>query len=291
MNRISGIGKVVLRLSPALAAVALVLLVAVRQFEVLDRKVIFFPESEITRTPSHVGLYFQDVSFAASDGTRLHGWFVPGRGDDTLLWFHGNAGNIGHRSDFLMLFNRHIDANIFIFDYRGYGRSEGKPSERGMYSDAEAALEYLRSRGDVDMDRLILFGRSLGCAVAVEMATRHPYKAVILESPFTSLEAIAKIARPKPFAFLPLHKVVMWLLQSRFDSLSKIHGVQGPLLILHGANDDIIAIDMARELFEAAVDPKVFYEIAGAGHNDTYLIGGEDYFAVLREFIENRSED
>ena len=270
--------------------VAIASAIVLRQAEVFDRKVIFFPDSEITRTPSHVGLHFQDVHFTASDGTRLHGWFIPGQGvgrsEDTLLWFHGNAGNIGHRSDFLALFNRHIDANIFIFDYRGYGRSEGSPSERGMYMDGEAAIEYLRSRGDVDMDRLILFGRSLGCAVAVEMATRHQSKSVILESPFTSIEAIAKIARPAPFAFLPLHKVVMWLLQSRFDSLSKMQGVQNRLLILHGSNDDIIAIDMARELFEAAGEPKVFYEIAGAGHNDTYLMGGEDYFAVLREFIE-----
>lgn len=286
MNRIKRISKTTWLLAVALAALVLVVAVAVRQSEVLDRRVIFFPTKEMVHTPSDMGLYYHDVWLTAEDGTKLHGWFVPGHGDYTLLWFHGNAGNISYRVDNLLLFNKRLGLNTLIFDYRGYGRSEGKPSEQGMYMDAEAAIEYLRSAYNIDDDKLIFFGRSLGCAVAVEMATRHQVKGVILESPFTSIEAIARLARPKPFSFLPLHYMVLWLLQSRFDSLSKMDIIQIPALILHGSDDDIIGIDMAQELFAAANEPKRFYTIEGAGHNDTYLTGGEGYFETLREFIE-----
>ncbi len=274
-------------LLPILASLVLVVAVAVRQSSLLDRKVIFFPTKQMGHTPSDMGLYYHDVWLTAEDGTKLHGWFVPGHGDYTMLWFHGNAGNISHRVDNLLLFNRRLGVSTLIFDYRGYGRSEGTPSEMGMYMDAEAAYEYLRSRYNIDDNKLILFGRSLGCAVAVEMATRHQTKGVILESPFTSIEAIARIARPKPFSFLPLHYMVLWLLQSRFDSLSKMGSIQTPLMILHGSEDSIISIDMAQELFDAASEPKRFYAIEGAGHNDTYLTGGEGYFEALREFIED----
>ena len=262
---------------------------AARQSEMFDRQFIFFPTKEMAYKPSDMGLYYHDVWLTAEDGTRLHGWFVPGEGEVTLLWFHGNAGNISHRVDNLLLFNRRLGVSTLIFDYRGYGRSEGKPSEKGMYMDAEAAIEYLRSNYNVKDDRLIFFGRSLGCAVAVEMATRHQTKGVILESPFTSIEAIARLARPKPLSFLPLHYTVLWLLQSRFDSLSKMGSIRTPLMILHGSEDDIISIDMSHELFDAASEPKQFYTIEGAGHNDTYLTGGEGYFEALREFIDNPS--
>ena len=277
-----------LLLACALSVVAAIILV-VRQFGLFDSKVLFFPIKEFAHTPSDMGLYYHDVWLTATDGTKLHGWYVPGTSGYTLLWFHGNAGNISHRVDNMLLFNKRLGVNTLIIDYRGYGRSEGKPSEQGMYLDAEAALEYLRDRYHVDDDRLIFFGRSLGCAVAVEMATRHKVRGVILESPFTSIEAIAKIARPKPFAFLPLHHIVMWMLKSRFDSLSKIGDIEMPLLILHGREDDIIAIDMAEELYDAANDPKQFYTIEKAGHNDTYLTGGEGYFEALREFMDDPS--
>ena len=272
-------------LIPVLAVASAIVL---RQTEVVDRKVIFFPSREMIHTPSDMGLYYHDVWLTAQDGTKLHGWFVPGTSDYTMIWFHGNAGNISYRVDNLLLFNRRLGISTLIIDYRGYGRSEGMPSERGMYLDAEAALEYLRSSAyNVQDDKLIFFGRSLGCAIAVEMATRYKPRAVILESPFTSIEAIAKIARPKPLSFLPLHHTVMWLLKSRFNSLAKMDDIQSPLLILHGSDDDIIGIDMARELFAAAAEPKRFYEIQGAGHNDTYLTGGEGYFDALREFIDS----
>lgn len=250
----------------------------------LDSQLIFFPDRNVSRTPADVGIRYEDAWFAAADGAQLHGWFVPAAGGesaDTLLWFHGNAGNIGDRIDNLLLISRRLGVSVFIFDYRGYGRSGGKPSERGLYADGEAALAYLRERGDVDMSRLTLFGRSLGCAVAVELATRHPVKTIILESPFTSIDAMARRMRGGLAALVP----TSWVVRSKFDSLSKIANVHSPVMLLHGDMDDIVPIEMGHELFAAANDPKRFYPIRGAGHNDTVFVGGDAYFAALKEFI------
>lgn len=254
-----------------------------------DRQFVFFPSKEITGTPADVGLHFEDVYFRAEDGTRLHGWFVPGRSDDTLVWFHGNAANISNRVYNILLLNRNLGLNVFIFDYRGYGRSEGKPSEKGMYMDAEGALEYLRSRDDIDTEKLILFGRSLGGAVAVDLATRHRtgnyVRGVIMESSFTSVKAMSRYMRPAFAFFLPTHLLV----KSRFDSLSKIGRIQSPVMIVHGDRDDTVPIHMGRELFDAANEPKRFYTVKGASHDDTPIVGGKAYFAALREFIDNPS--
>lgn len=253
-----------------------------RQTNLLDRYFVYFPEREISLTPGNVGLVYEDVFISTSDGVRLHGWFVPGKSDLTLLWFHGNAGNISRRVDNIALLHEHLGANIFIIDYRGYGRSEGSPSEQGLYLDAEAAIEYLRSREDVKDDRLVLFGRSLGGAVAVEMATRHEVYALVVESTFTSVQAMAKSAHPVLSRFFPIGAVV----RSKYDSLSKIKEVGSPILVIHGDRDEIVPYNMGQELYDAANEPKTFYSIEGSGHNDTYLVGGSAYFDTLRRFLE-----
>ena len=265
----------------AALALSFALTFALRESRMLDKQIIFFPDKDITQTPADVGLPYEDISFTAADGTRLHGWFAPGAGADTLLWFHGNAGNISYRVQNILILNRRLRVNVFIFDYRGYGHSEGSPSERGLYADADAALTYLQSRPDVDPNRIILFGRSLGCAVAVETAMRRPVKAVILEAPFTSIAGMARSTGPIT-GLVPIH----WLIKSKFDSLSKIASVQSPLMILHGDQDDTVPIAMARALYAAANAPKRFHSIPGATHNDTYLIGGDAYFAALQDFIQ-----
>jgi fermentation-respiration switch protein FrsA (DUF1100 family) len=168
--------------------------------------------------------------------------------------------------------------NVFILDYRGFGRSGGAPSESGVYLDAEAALTYLRSRSDVDQSRLVLFGQSIGSAVAVEAAARSGPYAVILEAPFTSVPAMAR----RVYWFIP---GISLLAPNKYDSLSRIRDVHAPVMVLHGDRDEIVPIDMGRELFEAANPPKRFHIIAGAGHNDTYLVGGQGYYDALASFV------
>ncbi len=248
----------------------------------MDRMFIFFPSRDLTSGPADAGLEFEDVLFDTSDGVSLHGWFVPGRADTALLWFHGNAGNVSHRVQNILMLHHRLGTGIFIFDYRGYGRSGGSPSEDGLYRDGEAAIAYLEQRRGIDpKNQVALFGRSLGCAVAVEMAARHETRALILESPFTSIRAMAKRSNPLLSAILPTGVVV----RSKFDSLSKIHRVRAPLMVLHGDRDDVVPLTMGQELWEAARVPKTFFTVEGAGHDDVYLVGGEPYFDALARFI------
>jgi fermentation-respiration switch protein FrsA (DUF1100 family) len=271
------VSRLLLFLVLLLALATALLFIGVRS-GVIERSFIYFPDSELIGDPADFGLPFDDVSFTADDGVRLHGWFVPGEGDVTWIWFHGNAGNISHRLDNLRLLHDEVGVGVFLFDYRGYGRSEGSPSEEGTYRDAEAALAYVLSRPDVEPQRIVYFGRSLGAGVAVELATRRPPFAIILESPVPS---IAELARYH-YRFLP----VGGLLRTKYDSLSKIGSVRVPLLVLHGDEDEVVPFEGGRKLFEAASEPKRFYTIEGAGHNDAYVVGGREYFSVLREFLE-----
>ena len=270
----------VLKRIATVLAVLIILGAVARYTNLLDRMFIFFPDSNLVETPGDRGLDFEEVFFEASDGVKLHGWFVPGVNDITWIWFHGNAGNISHRVDNLVALHRRLGVNIFIFDYRGYGRSKGSISEQGAYRDAKSALDYVHSRTDLDDRRIVLFGRSMGCAVAVEMASRTKPYAVILESPFTSVQAMAKRVYP----FFP---GIGLLARTKLDSLAKIGDVKSPIMILHGDRDDIVPISMGKELFEAANPPKRFYTIEGAGHNDTYAVGGTAYYEALASFLDD----
>ncbi len=270
---------VLLRRAALVLTAVVVVGALLRCTHVVDRSFIYFPSREIEATPGDVGLDFEDVRFKASDGVVLHGWFVPGGGDATLVWFHGNGGNIGHRVGNIRELVVRLGVSIFIFDYRGYGRSEGSPYEEGTYLDAESAITYVRSREDVDPEKTIYFGRSLGCAVAAGMAIKYPPRALICESGFTSVRAITKSVYP----FLP---GLQLLVTTKYDTLSKIERVNAPVMVLHGDRDEIVPFSMSRELFDAAKGPKRFYTIEGAGHNDTYYVGGPAYFEALREFVD-----
>jgi len=245
----------------------------------MEEKFIFHPSDKIDHTPRDLGLAFDDIYFTTSDGVRLNGWFVPYPGaQTTLLWFHGNAGNISHRLENIKLLHDKVKINVWIFDYRGYGRSEGKISEEGTYRDGEAALRYLRNRKDVDPKGIVFFGRSLGAAVAVDLATREECSALILETPFASIREMARAV----FPFLPLGP----LLRTRYDAVEKIRKVKAPVLVLHGDRDEVVPFEQGKKVFEAAPSPKEFYTIRGAHHNDTYIVGGDAYFAVLKDFID-----
>ena len=269
-----------------LTAVVIGLSMVMRQMSILDQLMVYFPERGMYATPESVGLSYEDVSLVTADGARLHGWHVPGESEVTLLWFHGNAGNISHRIDNILLLNHRLGLGVFIFDYRGYGKSEGRPSEAGLYSDAEAAIDYLTSDLGLDLGRdVVFYGRSLGVSVAVEMATRHRVRGVVLESGFTSVRDMARQVIPRMLAALMLP-----LFDARYDTISKIGRIESPVMVIHGTLDDTIPYEMAEKLYAAAPDPKLLHTIHGASHNDTYLVGGEAYLQALGEFIEDTSE-
>ena len=239
---------------------------------------IFFPDPNLVGTPAEMSLDFEDIWFDANDGVRLHGWMVPAESSSALLLFcHGNAGNISHRVDNIRrLYD--IGLSVFIFDYRGYGLSQGRISETGFYLDAEAAYEVARKRADSEGLKLVIFGRSLGGVAAVHLASRRPCSGIILESTFTHMAAMAQEHFPLP--------VPQGLLRDRLNSLDKIGQVTAPVLFFHGDSDDIVPLRLGRELYEATNAPKEFITLAGAGHNDTYFVGGQDYFTKFKEFID-----
>jgi uncharacterized protein len=239
-----------------------------------EDRFIYFPSRELLATPRKWQIPFEEVWFGPEAG--LHGWYVPGPSPVTFLWFHGNAGNISHRMEWLQQLRSRLGVNVFIFDYQGYGLSRGYPSEENTYRDARAALDYLRTRGDVEVDRIVYYGKSLGGAVAVQLASEEPPYRLVLNAPFASILDMARVHYP----FLPLGP----LLRTRYASIDKIGEVRAPVLIVHGEADEIVPLAQARQLYEAAPQPKRLLVVEGAGHNDLLPKGGLRYLDVLGEF-------
>ena len=238
---------------------------------------VFHPQTHLDMLPDQLGLTYDSVSFEAKDGTKLHGWFFPLPGKSPVILFcHGNAGNISHRLDNIRKLLEH-GFQVFIYDYRGFGRSKGRPSRKGVYLDGLAAYDYLRNRLGISPDRIILFGRSLGGAVATEIALKRKVQALILESAFTSTKDMAKT--------MPLFALLSPFLPAHYDNLKKIERITVPKLIIHGNRDEIVPFSMGERLFQAAPEPKIFHAVKGAGHNDTWVIGGKEYFETLTKFI------
>jgi len=245
----------------------------------LEKRLIYFPFRALEVTPKELGLRYEEARLVAGDGVALHGWFLPVEGSRfTVLVCHGNAGNISHRLDRAMLMHAKLKTDVFLFDYRGYGLSEGAPDEQGTYRDARAAHRYLSTARGVAPGNLIIFGESLGAAVALQLALEVPARALVLEAPFTSIADMAGSVLP----FLPVGR----LLRTRYDNLAKIGGLQMPLLVLHGDRDTTVPFAQGRRLFEAAPEPKQFFAIPGAGHNDTYFIGGDPYWQAWTVFLD-----
>ncbi|MFC1907732.1 alpha/beta hydrolase [Chloroflexota bacterium] len=237
---------------------------------------IYYPERVLSVTPHSIGLQFERVSFETMDGVKLSGWFVPSAGDrGVMLFCHGNAGNISHRLESIQIYHQ-LGLDVFIFDYRGYGQSEGKPSERGTYSDVDAAWQYLVKRRQINPNRMIIFGRSLGGAVAAWQARNHTPKALILESTFTSVPDIAA----KLYPFLP----VKLLSRFKYDTMGYLDRVKCPVLIVHSRNDEIMPFKHGQRLFEVAREPKEFLEISGS-HNEGFITSGKRYEEGLNSFI------
>ncbi len=267
---------------PLLVALCLTGILGAGMILGLERFALFFPNRSLDVTPKTEGLAYEDVRFAAHDGVTLHGWWIPAPDARvTVVWFHGNAGNIGDRVHNIGFLHRMLRANVFIFDYRGYGQSHGGRSdlsEEATYRDGEGALTYLRARPEAARTRVVYFGRSLGAAIAIELARGHPPAGLILETAFTTLKDVARVHYP----FVPL-----WFLRTKYESLRKIPEIRVPLLILHGDRDEVVPLEQAHRLYAAANEPKRLYVIRGASHNDTYMVGGAAYFDVWANFFRS----
>ncbi|MBU0678770.1 MAG: alpha/beta hydrolase [Verrucomicrobia bacterium] len=252
----------------------LVVLGWLRYFEWIN---LFHPSGSDEGSPADQGLQFSDVEFMTNDGKRLHGWWVPHENAlGTVLFCHGNAGNISTRTAII----RDLQAfgvNVFAFDYRGYGRSQGIPTEKGTYLDAEAAYEVVRSRyADAEDPPVAVYGRSLGGAVAVELALRKPVRALILESAFTSTVDIGKELYP----LLP----VDWFCRYRYDSAKKLPEIAVPKLIAHSPDDEVIPYRHGERLFEAAAPPKRFVRLSGT-HDELAWVSSPQYRCELAAFL------
>jgi fermentation-respiration switch protein FrsA (DUF1100 family) len=242
-----------------------------------ERKGIYFPVRKIHLTPKEIGLEFEDVYFFSSDGVKLNGWYIPAKeARAAVLFCHGNAGNICHRIDVIYLFCK-LGLDVFIFDYRGYGKSQGKPTEEGLYLDAQAAYKYLTKSRNLDEGSIVVYGKSIGANVAVELCSKVKTAALISESAFTSALEMGK----KLFPFLPLK----WLISIKFDALSKIKNITAPKLIIHSEDDRIIPFRHGRKLFEAAPEPKEFYPMRG-GHNEALFLAKEDFVNKIDLFLQ-----
>ena len=261
----------------ALAAASYVaLLVAMYAFQ---SRLIFLPDMPsrtIGAGPDSIGRAFESVEILTEDGIKLDAWYVPApepRG--TLLFFHGNAGNISHRLDSLRIFNQ-LGLSTLIFDYRGYGRSEGKVSEAGLYRDAEAAWHHLTEERHTPAAEIVLFGRSMGAAVAASLAGRHRPGALIVESGFVSVPEMAADLYP----WFPARR----LARIEFPTGDYLKSVSCPVLVVHSRDDEIIPFAHGQSLYDMAREPKQFLELRG-GHNDGFLVSGRQYLNGLEAFL------
>jgi len=250
----------------------------------LERSLLFKPTLEATGpTPESLGLFSEDVSFLAPDGVQLYGFYIPADSAGhksfdakrpVFLFCHGLSTNAANCLDEVSLLHA-VGADVFIFDYRGYGRSEGEPSENGTYADADGAFTYLAGVRGIPPAQIVVFGESLGSGVAVETARRHPSRALILRSPFTSLPALVSWR----YIFF-----VSWLLFDHYDNLSKIGSLTCPVLILHSTNDEIVPSFMGKTLFDAAREPKTFVSLRGS-HFKEYRESESLYTSSVAELL------
>lgn len=267
-----------------LAHITVVWLALFLMLQWFEGKITYHPPRRLIETPADRGMVFEDVFMETEDGLAIHGWWIPAAAHDseeqaappTLLEFHGNAENISYGMDQHVAFHS-LGWNQLVVDYRGYGRSEGRPSEEGLYRDGDAAYAYVRARG-VPPERIVIYGRSLGGAVAVYAARRHSAAALVTEGLFTDTHRVGRDILP----FLPMRLFI----KKRFDSLSRVSGLRTPKLFMHAAYDEVIPVHHAERLFEAAAQPKELFWIPGAGHNDAFYAATEEYLAVVKRFVE-----
>lgn len=238
---------------------------------------VFFPTRELVSTPGDVGLTFKDVYLQSRNGNRIHGWYVPGKkSGKAVLFLHGNGGNISYRNDSLLIFNR-LGLSVLIIDYQGYGSSEGEPSETALYEDARSAFDYLQQQRGFNNKNIVVFGRSLGGAVAAHLAAETQPGAVILESTFSSTRDMAQYYYPV------LGRLVY--LRHGFQTANQVRKINSPLLLMHSRDDEVIPFELGEKVYRAANKPKIFAEMIG-DHNNGFLRSQPVYEQVLAKFLE-----
>ena len=271
-----------IKLAAILTHVLLGLLLAGILIWWLQPRMIFYPIKPLQSTPADWGMAYEDVRLTTEDGIALHGWLIPAaRGrtapPSTLLFFHGNAGNISHRRDSIAIFND-LGLDVLIIDYRGFGRSEGSVSEQGLYQDAAAAWHWLTQTRGIPPDEIVIFGRSLGGAVATQLAARTEPAALIVESGFDDLGSLAQEHYPLLARLVPL--------RYRFPAAQHMAAVRCPVLVLHSPDDRIVPDRLGRRLFAAALAPKTFVDLRG-GHNGGFLRSQPQYQESLADFLDS----
>lgn len=265
----------------ALAVALLLVLLAAVVLVARQGSLIFFPDRTLHAEPPQYGLSAEPLSLTTDGGATLRGWWIRGAGRTALLYFHGNAGNIGDRLERTKLLVNELGLDVVLVDYRGYGLSGGRPTEAGLYADGVAVYDAAIARG-FPARRIVAFGESLGGAVALETALRRPCAGLILEAPFLSVNAMARHHYP----WLP-----SFLVNLRFDNGAKIPNVPVPKLIAQAEHDEVVPPSQTRRLFELAAPPKTYFVIPGATHNDTYGAGGRAYLEAWKRFLDQVAGD
>jgi len=241
----------------------------------IEKKSLYYPLKKIEATPRDIGLDYEEIFITTKDKVLISGWYIPsGSPRATFIFSHGNGGNISHRLEKIKMFND-LRVNVLIFDYRGYGMSEGSLSEEGLYLDAEAVYDYLVNEKQVPPEKIIGYGESLGGAVMVDLAVRREMGGIIIEGCFTSIQDMAK----KIFPFIP-----SFIYKTSFNSLEKISRVKAPTLHFHSVADEVIPYQLGRKLFDRAPGPKEFVDLQG-GHNDSFLISRDVFIEKTDSFI------
>lgn len=243
---------------------------------------VYEPSKEMWADPSKADLAVEDVYFKASDGVKLNGWYIPADNAKlTILFCHGTGGNISG-SLYTAKFLKQWGANVFMLDYRGYGRSEGSPSEKGTYCDARAAWDWLVNTKHIRPDTIVIFGRSLGGSIATELATNVQPRGLWIESTFTSCTDVGARKAPR--------WIIKIICQYKYPTIENIKKVHCPVLVLHSPDDKIISYQFGQELFAAANEPKTFVTISGA-HNDGFYTSGEKYTLPVTQWLDSLSQE
>lgn len=251
----------------------------------MQPRLTFQPSRDVPNNPGDIGLEYDKVQLKTPDGLTLSAWYIPAENAKfTLLFCHGNGGNITHRLDSIKIFNR-LNLNCLIFDYRGYGDSNGKPSEKGVYIDAQTAYDWLINEKKMSPENIIIYGQSLGGSVAAYLASNVKAKGLIMESSFTSYTDIAQ----KYYPYMPVRLFARYSF-SAVDYIKKVHY---PVLFVHSPDDDIVPFKLGQKLYAAANEPKKFIEISG-NHNEGFLHSGQVYYQGLKnwlKYLENYRKD